>query len=248
MENLKILIDGIEKEVHGLFYTYDSRYYFIYTEKEIDENGYVILYMTQIGRETQNTPTGVVDTGYMIGVEITDPEEQKKSQTSISIIVEDKKNNTTNSQIQYLPISMLSKLKILSKKRFRLLKSIMADNFKLTFDDNVKDNINIDLQPAEPSILQQAQPLSEFNDDNYTKNTMEEDLHESSENNEEANKEEVKEISTPNETVVDNNIIDNNVIVDYRSKYFEIEDQNKELEKQIEILTQKLNEIKQIVE
>ena len=38
MENIKILIDGVEKDVYGLFYTYDSRYYFIYTEKEIDEN------------------------------------------------------------------------------------------------------------------------------------------------------------------------------------------------------------------
>ena len=91
MENIKILIDGMEKEVFGIFYIFNSKYYFIYTEKEIDENGYVVLYMTQIGKETQSTPTGVVETGYMVGAEITDLEEQKNVQNSISLIVSDKK-------------------------------------------------------------------------------------------------------------------------------------------------------------
>ena len=70
MENIKVTINGIQKEVYGLFYIYNSKYYFIYTEKELDENGYVILYMTQVGKETASTPNGSVDTGYMIGVEI----------------------------------------------------------------------------------------------------------------------------------------------------------------------------------
>lgn len=247
MENIKILIDGVEKDVYGLFYTYDSRYYFIYTEKEIDENGYVILYMTQIGRETQNTPTGPVDTGYMIGVEITDPEEQKKSQTTVSYIVDDKKNNTTNPEIQYLPISMLSKLKILGKKRFRLLKSLMVDNFKLNFDESINSDINQSLQPTEPIILQTPQPLSEFNNVSEQNNQIDE-LEKNVEASEEQQLEKNLELSIPNKPVIENNITDNNVIVDYRSKYFEIEEENKELKKQIEELTQKLNKIKQIVE
>ena len=131
MENIKIFIDGIQKDVYGLFYVFDSKYYFIYTEKELDQNGYVILYMSQVGKETKNTETGPVDTGYMVGVEVTNLEEQQKVQTSISYIVEDKKNNTKNSQIQYLPMSMITNLKIISKKRFRLLKSIIVDNFKV---------------------------------------------------------------------------------------------------------------------
>ena len=111
MENVKILVDGVEKEVFGIFYIYNSKYYFIYTDKEIDENGYVILYMLQVGKETQNTPNGPVDTGFMVGVEITDLEEQKQVQNSISIIVDDKKNGTLNPQIKYLPMSMITKLK-----------------------------------------------------------------------------------------------------------------------------------------
>ena len=101
--------------------------------------------MLQVGKETQNTPNGPVDTGFMVGVEITDLEEQKQVQNSISIIVDDKKNGTLNPQIKYLPMSMITKLKVVSKKRFRLLKSVMEENFKLSFemDNNVNSQNNL---------------------------------------------------------------------------------------------------------
>ena len=41
---------------------------------------------------------------------------------------------------------------------------------------------------------------------------------------------------------------ESNVIIDYRSKYFEEEEKNKELQAQIDELTQKLNEIKKVIE
>jgi len=135
MENVKIIVDGMEKDVLGLLYVYNSKYYFIYTEKELDESGYVILYSSQIGKETVTTEYGVVDTGYMIGVNVTDPEEQSQVQKSISYIVEDKKNNTINPEIQYMPLNILTNLKIVGKKRFRLLKSLIEDNFKIHFDE-----------------------------------------------------------------------------------------------------------------
>ena len=218
MENIKILIDDVQKDVYGLVYIYDSKYYFIYTEKEVDGE-YVVLYMTQVGKETQNTPTGPVDTGYMIGVEVTNPEEQKKAQTSISYIVEDKKNNTTNSQIQYLPISMLTNLKIISKKRFRLLKSIMVDNFKLTFDtiENKELETVVSPEPIEENVSPLQQEIG------------------------------VDEELNNNQSIITNNENDN-VIVDYRTRYFEEEEKNKELQSQIDFLTQKLEEIKKIIE
>ena len=257
MENVKIFIDGIQKDVYGLFYVFDSKYYFIYTEKEVDENGYVILYMSQVGKETKNTETGPIDTGYMVGVEVTNPEEQQKVQTSISYIVEDKKNNTVNSQIQYLPMSMLTNLKIVSKKRFRLLKSIVVDNFKVTFDSdapqqtqnislpnvlpsitplaptpleqsvlpttNEIQNSLIPIQTVEPIVGTQPQPLSNLIN---------------------------KEASLQPNISTNNNISPNesNIIIDYRSKYFEEEEKNKELQAQIDELTQKLNDIKKVIE
>jgi len=256
MENVKIFIDGIQKDVYGLFYVFDSKYYFIYTDKEVDENGYVILYMSQVGKETKNTETGPVDTGYMVGVEVTNPEEQQKVQTSISYIVEDKKNNTINSQIQYLPMSMLTNLKIVSKKRFRLLKSIIVDNFKVPFENVVTSQVQTDnlvsgvvpvatvaltdvnthvepVVPIVPSEIQepivtvepsvQPQPLQNLNNN---------------------------ETQVQSNVSIDNSISSNesNVIIDYRSKYFEEEEKNKELQAQIDELTQKLNEIKKVIE
>ena len=39
----------------------------------------------------------------------------------------------------------------------------------------------------------------------------------------------------------------NNVVVDYRTKYFEIEEKNKELQIQIDELTKKLEEIRKVI-
>lgn len=233
MESVKIFIDGIQKDVYGLFYIYNSKYYFIYTEKEIDEKDYVLLYMTQVAKETKQTENGVVDTGFMVGMEIVNPEEQKEAQSSISYIVEDKKNNIVNSQIKYLPISMLLNLKIISKKRFRLLKSIMINNFKINFDD-VVSSLATNVKEALPSIVpdidlsqsQGLQPLSELS------NII------SVDNIDQVKPQEKNFQSTS----------DNNIIIDYRTKYFEEEAKNKELQGQINELTKKLEEIKKVLE
>ena len=228
MENIKIFIDGNQKDVYGLFYVFNSKYYFIYTEKEVDENGYVILYMSQVGKETKNTEAGPVDTGYMVGVEVTNPEEQQKVQTSISYIVEDKKNNTTNPQIQYLSMSMVTNLKIVSKKRFRLLKSIIEDNFKVPIEaietlEPQTDNLSNETVHVEPIVDVQPQPLQNLNNSQTQ--------------------------LQPNANADNNSSLNQtNVIIDYRSKYFEEEEKNKELQAQIDELTQKLDEIKKVIE
>lgn len=235
MENVKILIDGIQKEVYGLFYIFNSKYYFIYTEKELDEKDYVLLYMTQVAKETKKTETGVVDTGFMVGMEITDSDEQKNVQASISYIVEDKKNNTINPQIQYLPMSMLSNLKIVSKKRFRLLKSVMVNNFKMNFDDAssgmVSDKVEdqILLSPIEVNVdlseTQEPTPLAQLNNEPIE-----------------------TKVDVPVEQKPTQSISDNNIIIDYRTKFFEEEEKNKELQAQIDELTKKIEEIKKVLE
>lgn len=264
MDSIKVLIDGVEKEVFGVFYIYESKYYFIYTEKEIDENGYVVLYMTQVGKETQATPTGTVETGFMVGMEITDPEDQKKVQTSISYIVEDKKNGTINPQIQYLPMSMLTKLKIISKKRFRLLKSLMTDNFGLTFENSeVQNDANsgeLNLNPVAEPTPQGLEPLNPVNSVDNEQNSSEPVLNTANLNsnvtepvvvadifNNPASDQTIEKVLETSVEQATNNL-DNNVIIDYRAKYFEEEEKNKELLAQIEELTQKINDIKSILE
>ena len=229
MENVKILIDGIQKDVYGLFYVFNSKYYFIYTEKEVDENNYVILYMSQIGKETKNTEAGPVDTGYMMGVEVTDNDEQQNVQTSISYIVEDKKNNTVNPLIQYLPMSMLTNLKIVSKKRFRLLKSVMVENFKLQFENAPISEIQLDRN--DEHLVSTVEMQNDHNLENVDSTAIP-----------------LSELTPPQVQVVGNASTGSDVIIDYRSKYFEVEEKNKELQEQINELNQKLNDIKKVIE
>jgi len=229
MENVKILIDGIQKDVYGLFYVFNSKYYFIYTEKEVDENNYVILYMSQIGKETKNTEAGPVDTGYMVGVEVTDNDEQQNVQTSISYIVEDKKNNTVNPLIQYLPMSMLTNLKIVSKKRFRLLKSVMVENFKLQFENAPISETRLDRNDMHLVSTVEMQNYHNLGNVDSTAIPL-------------------SELTPPQVQIVGNASTSSDVIIDYRSKYFEVEEKNKELQEQINELNQKLNDIKKVIE
>ena len=98
MENVRVFLDnGVETNVNGIFYVFNYKYYFIYTECELEESEYVKLYVVQVCKEVQNTPTGPIDTGYMLGIEIKDTEEWGKVQQSITKIVEDKKKQYTKS-------------------------------------------------------------------------------------------------------------------------------------------------------
>lgn len=147
------LEDGTEKQVHGIFYLYNSKYYFIYTENEIDEKGYVVLHLTQVGKEIVNTPDGKrIDTGKMIGMELTDANEWKSVQASITKIVEDKKNNTQSPEIKYFDINMINGIKILSKKTFRFLRTLIEGCFNLNIEDN--QNLN---QDSNQNIQDQTQ-------------------------------------------------------------------------------------------
>ena len=139
MDKVKAVLDG-ENEVlvDGLFYLYNSKYYLIYTEKEIDENGYVVLHLSQVGKEIKKSNNGTVDTGYMVGVEIEDIEDWKNVQKSITTIVEDKKSGKISPDIKYLPINMIKKIKILGSKRFRLVKDVLEQFFEVTFDSEQK--------------------------------------------------------------------------------------------------------------
>lgn len=225
MENTKIFLDnGTETNVNGIFYVYNSKYYFIYTMSELDENDYVRLYVVQVCKEIQNTPTGPIDTGYMLGMEINNSEEWARVQESITKIVEDKKNNTTNADIQYLPISMLTNLKIISKNKFKLMKGIVQDNFKVEIQSSQEINVTSEsltpIQPLEPisnAVTNDSSiPLDNLTTIPATNNTS----------------------STPN---------DGDVIIDYRSRFFEEQEKNQELEEQLKSLNQKLEQIKNII-
>ena len=226
MENTKIFVDnGNLVDVNGIFYVFNSKYYFIYTMKELDENDYVRLYVVQVCKEIQNTPTGPIDTGYMLGMEISNSEEWVKVQESIAKIVEDKKNNIKNSEIQYLPMNMLNNLKIISKNKFKLIRTIIEDNFKVSIASSVQNN-DTKLEPENISVIESVKSLSNSVDVLSS-----------------VPLEKINEIPISQSQ----NVSDSSVIIDYRSKFFEEQEKNQELEEQLKLLTEKLNNIKNII-
>ena len=219
MENVKIISDnGVEKNVSGLFYVFNSKYYFIYTEKELDEKGYVQLYVVQVCKEIQNTPTGPIDTGYMLGMEISNPEEWANVQKSITRIVEDKKNNIQSPEIQYLPINMLANLKITGRNKFKLMNNIIKEHFGLLLENNsIQDEIKNNEIPS-------------FENQNLS-NDVPKPI----------------EPVIQNPSVVPNTTPSGDVIIDYRARFFEEQEKNKELEEQLKNLNEKLNNIKSLI-
>lgn len=232
MEDVRIFLnDGVETNVNGIFYVFNSKYYFIYTTGELEENEYVKLYVVQVCKEVQNTPSGPIDTGYMIGMEIKDPEEWHRVQQSITKIVEDKKRNIQSQEIQYLPTNMLVNLKIVSKNKFKLVKHIVENDFNVLLSQPVISNNNND---------------EDFNLNNNLVDIM------SNVENIETNTQPVVPIEANLETNINLNGSDledpvGDVIIDYRASFFEEQEKNKQLEEQIKMLNDKLENIKSII-
>lgn len=268
MEKVKIILEnGIEKEVSSIFYLYNSKYYFIYTEKEIDENNYVVFNIVEVGKEIINTENGPLDTGYMVGIEVND---NKEMQNAITKIVNDQKNGTQDPEIIYLPITMLSTLKIINKKTFRLLKNVVEENFKINlFEDALSDSLSMDNIESSNENLnlvgQQALNSSIDVGDNELQGNYSDVYPYINEGNsslveslfdQEKNKLQDDQTEFSNQTFdypnsissSDDSIEQNDVIIDYRARFFEEQEKNKTLQAKIDELIKKIEDIKKIIE
>lgn len=240
MENVKIVLDsGVETSVNGIFYVFNSKYFFIYTTGEIDESGYVKLYIVQVCKEVKNTPNGSVDTGYMLGIEIPDSDEWKKVQESITMIVEDKKNGTQNSYIQYLPMNMLVNLKIVSKNKFKLMKQIVVDNFSVVLDSKTTDNSQVYNNNLESDNKIETGAINPITENNIMADT---DLSNNNGQDDVLNDQYSRGVENTNHVEVEDE-----VIIDYRTRFFEEQQKNQELQEEIRVLNEKLNGIKEII-
>ena len=240
MENVKIVLDsGVETSVNGIFYVFNSKYFFIYTTGEIDESGYVKLYIVQVCKEVKNTPNGSVDTGYMLGIEIPDSDEWKKVQESITMIVEDKKNGTQNSYIQYLPMNMLVNLKIVSKNKFKLMKQIVVDNFSVVLDSKTTDNSQVYNNNLESDNKIETGAINPIIENNIMADT---DLSNNNGQDDVLNDQYSRGVENTNHVEVEDE-----VIIDYRTRFFEEQQKNQELQEEIRVLNEKLNGINEII-
>ena len=278
MDKVKIFLeDGVEVEVNCIFYLYNSKYYFLYTLNELDENGYVRLYLVKVGKEAANSENGQIETGNMIGIEVPTDEEWKEVQTSISKIVSSKKTKIEDKDIQYLPLTMLTNLKIASKKTFRLLSSIIENDFgvdiseRLALTDEEKalkdPNMNKPIEENSTEIGDSQEDNNQEKDESIIEenisgeNGAEEETTEivdSDDDTKEADSSE-SEISTDNviEETDNNDVEEDNedeseydnsdIIIDYRTRFFEEQEKNKRLKAEIEKLNKKLQEIDEII-
>lgn len=137
MNDAEITIEGIKKNVQGIYYISNNNYYFLYTEGKVDENGYVVLNIVKVLQEVVNTPTGQSPTGNLIGLSISDENEWKNTQKDISNIIADKQNHK-NEAVRYLDINLLKNLIIKNNKIFRL----KEDMYNKTFKRGDKNNNN----------------------------------------------------------------------------------------------------------
>ena len=278
MDKVKIFLeDGVEVEVNCIFYLYNSKYYFLYTLNELDENGYVRLYLVKVGKEAANSENGQIETGNMIGIEVPTDEEWKEVQTSISKIVSSKKTKIEDKDIQYLPLTMLTNLKIASKKTFRLLSSIIENDFGVDISERLalteeekalKDpNMNKPIEENSTEIGDSQEDNNQEKDESIIEenisgeNGAEEETTEivdSDDDTKEADSSE-SEISTDNviEETDNNDVEEDNedeseydnsdIIIDYRTRFFEEQEKNKRLKAEIEKLNKKLQEIDEII-
>ena len=279
MDKTEIFLEnGIKKTVSCIFYLYNSNYYFLFTENEKDENGYIKLYLAKVGKETVNSENGPVETGNMIGIEIQTDDEWKEVQGSISKIVNSKKTKVEDPSIQYLPVNMLVNLKIVSKKTFRLLSDIIEKDFGVSLNETesetqVENKFNMDelnetteknedfSSQTDISLVENDMPISEMKNENsnVSSDVLQTDklIDELDHNIDSSNK-----INTENESSemqdsfeiatgeveTEDDYEQPDIIIDYRTKFFEEQEKNKKLQEEIEKLKNILSNIKEIID
>ena len=277
MDKAKIFLeDGVAKLVNCIFYLYNSKYYFLYTENEVDENGYVRLYLVKVGKETTNSANGPVETGNMIGIEVPTDDEWKEVQGSISKIVNSKKSKIEDKDIQYLPIDMLVNLKITSKKSFRLLANIIENDFGIKLAEDLNQNDD-DMANATDNTVVENQVVDEqstpIEDSNLNKPIEEEisvekptveninqEIDDASEENSEQSLDQIESVEedkqqdetavkeeVSNEATETDEYVDSDIIIDYRTRFFEEQEKNKRLNEEIDKLKKKLENIIEII-
>ena len=119
MENVEVTIEDVVKSVRGIYYISNNNYYFLYTEGNRDENGYIVLNVVKVLQEVVNTPTGQAPTGNLVGLTIAEDQEWKDVQKDISNIIDDKQNKKQEA-VRYLDLNLLQKLIVKSTRIFRL--------------------------------------------------------------------------------------------------------------------------------
>lgn len=145
MENVEVTIEDVVKSVRGIYYISNNNYYFLYTEGNRDENGYIVLNVVKVLQEVVNTPTGQAPTGNLVGLTIAEDQEWKDVQKDISNIIDDKQNKKQEA-VRYLDLNLLQKLIVKSTRIFRLKEEMFNQIFNNNKDNQIDNNLILDFK------------------------------------------------------------------------------------------------------
>ena len=147
--------DNQEEKSYAIYYTINDRFYTIYTTKEKDENGYVILHIAKVLKEVNNTPEGIVPTGKYIGLEISDQSEWDNAKVNIGEIVSNKQNNTPTS-VSYLPVSEINGISIKSSKTFKLREDVVDSIIVESQPNDADTGVQVEIPVADiPTVTEE---------------------------------------------------------------------------------------------
>ena len=147
--------DNQEVKSYAIYYTLNDRFYTIYTTKEKDENGYVILHIAKVLKEVNNTPEGIVPTGKYIGLEISDQSEWDNAKVNIGEIVSNKQNNTPTS-VSYLPVSEINGISIKSSKTFKLREDVVDSIIVESQTNDADTGVQVEIPVADiPTVTEE---------------------------------------------------------------------------------------------
>ena len=103
-EMLITLDDNSQLKCYAVYYSSQGRYYVIYTDKSIDDKGYVIIHLAKVLKVVnRNEENVVIPTGAYVGMEVTDQLEWNTVKNDIQTVIANLQGDDS-ATVQYLPL------------------------------------------------------------------------------------------------------------------------------------------------
>ena len=117
--------DETTSKCYAVYYKSQGRYYVIYTERNKDEKGYVVLHLAKVLKVVNSSEDGeVVPTGKYVGMDVENATEWADVKNDIQNVVAYLQGNGPET-VEFLPVDSIKGIFIKSSKTFRLTEEIV---------------------------------------------------------------------------------------------------------------------------
>jgi len=145
--------DNTQTKCYAVYYSSQGRYYIIYTDKSVDEKGYVIIHLAKVLKVVnRNEDNVVIPTGAYVGMEVTDQLEWNTVKTDIQTVIANLQGDDSVT-VQYLPLDDIKGIVIKSSKTFRLSEEIV----KIIIKEDEVPAVE-ELKIEEPAVVAPVEP------------------------------------------------------------------------------------------